>query len=462
MERIATIEFINNKNQNRKGLASLLAYCAKDAKTTIDGRKLVTGVNCIAKCAYTEFMNTKMQYGKVDGRMFYHLVQSFSPKEKVTPELAHKIALELTDALKGYEILAATHIDRDHIHSHFVINSVNADTGYKYHPNKNEIQRLRLASDNLCLKYGLSIITNPSKSPVKKMSSREYRAASKLQSWKVALAIAIDDAMKYAGNKNDFISQMKRKGYEVRWTDDRKYITYTCPNEMKCRDIKLHDEKYLKGSMENEFRKRKEIIQRYEGYDEEGTDTSDLCNDNRGKLGKSYQYPNAANRDYESSVGEAAFTDNIGADSDSYERTERNYQQQSSTDGEGNGNIQTEYVSDSNSVQFGNNGEFDINDETGWELERKLFEQFILGTREHDELSVQTENNKLDTDSNSHLINSSIHFMGNLATLIDNKTHSRRKRIKLSQKEIEKRLAQGQKSEGYEEYEDYYNSELTM
>lgn len=462
MERIATVEFINNKNQNRKGLASLLAYCAKDAKTTIDGKKLVTGVNCVSKCAYTEFMNTKMQYGKTDGRMFYHIVQSFSPNENITPELAHKIALELTDELKGYEILVATHIDKGHIHSHFVINSVNADTGYKYHPNKNEIKRLRQASDELCLKYGLNIITNPSKSPVKKMSSREYRAASKLQSWKVALAIAIDDSMKYARNKNDFISLMQRKGYTVRWTDDRKYITYTCPNEMKCRDIKLHDEKYLKGSIENEFRKRKEIIQRYEGFDEEGTDTADLCNDNRGKLDKSYQYPNAANRDFESPVGEAAYTDNIGTDSDSYERAERNYQQQSSADGESNENIQTEYVSDSNSVQYGNNGEPDINDKTGWEFERQLFEQLILGTREYDDLSVQTENNKLDTHSNSHLVNSSIHFVGNLATLIDNKTHSHRKRIKLSQKEIEKRLAHGQKSDGYEEYEDYYNNELSM
>ena len=172
-------------------------------------------------------------------------------------------------------------------------------------------------------------------------------------------------------------------------------------------------------------------------------------------MGKSYQYPNAANRDFEIFIGETTAADNSRTVGNADERTERNYQQQSSTDGEGNGNIQTEYVSDSNSVQYGNNGESDINDETGWEFERQLFEQFILGTREYDKLSVQTENNQLDTDSNSHFINSSIHFMGNLATLIDNKTHSRRKRIKLSQKEIEKRLAHGLKSDGYEEYEDY-------
>lgn len=94
MKNIATVEFINNKNQNRSGLAKLLNYCSKDSKTVIDDKKFVTGINCIANCSYTEFMNTKMQYGKTDGRMLYHLIQSFSPYENITPDLAHKIAVE--------------------------------------------------------------------------------------------------------------------------------------------------------------------------------------------------------------------------------------------------------------------------------------------------------------------------------------------------------------------------------
>lgn len=462
MEIIAAVEFINNENQSRKGLASLLAYCAKEAKTTVDGKKLVTGVNCIANCAYTEFMNTKMQYGKTDGRMFYHLVQSFHPDEKITPELAHKIALELASMLNGYEILVATHIDKGHIHSHFVINSVNADTGYKYHADKNEMHRLRKASDKLCLKYELSVITNPSKSPVKKMSPREYRAASKLQSWKVALAIAIDDAMKYARSKNDFVRLMKIKGYEVKWTDERKYITYTCPNEMKCRDIKLHDKKYLKGSMENEFRKRKEILQRYEGYDENGSNAADLRNNNGGKLEEPYQYSAATNRDYEIPVRESAGSDNCRTDRTVDERTRREHQQNSSTDGESRRNIQTEYAGNGNSVQYEDGAESNSDDSTGWKTERELFEQFIFGTGEDENVSVKTENKKLDTSSDTHLVNSSIHFMGNLATLIDNQTRYHRKRIKLSQKEIQKKIAHGQKSEGYEEYEDYNDKNLTM
>ena len=105
-----------------------------------------------------------------------------------------------SEQFKGYEVLVATHVDKEHIHSHFIINSVNSDTGNKYHADKDEIQKLRDASDKLCLEYGLTVVV-PTEKAVKPMSAAEYRSADKCQSWKVALAIAIDDAMQYARSK---------------------------------------------------------------------------------------------------------------------------------------------------------------------------------------------------------------------------------------------------------------------
>lgn len=262
--------------QSRQGLASILAYCKQDKKTLYDGRKLVSGVNCVAESAFNEMMNTKIQYRKTDGRMYYHLFQSFHPDEPITPETAHEIALKFAqEQFKGYEVLVATHIDREHIHSHFILNSVSAETGLKYHPDKNEIQRLRDYSDNLCRKYGLSVVI-PKQPKVKQMSAREYRSADKGQSWKLQLAIAVDEAMKYATSKEHFISLMENEGYEVKWTAERKSITYTTPNGMKCRDNKLHEEKYLKENMENEFRIREEITTGIKG-------TSQKANANRLK-----------------------------------------------------------------------------------------------------------------------------------------------------------------------------------
>ena len=270
MGGIAVINFISRqKTQTRQGLSALLNYCAKNAKTVHDGIKLVTGVNCVAQSAYKKMMNTKLRYKKSDGRMYYHLLQSFHPDENITPETAHEIALRFAeDNFPGYEVLVATHVDRNHIHSHMVINSVNAENGYKYHSDNKEIQRLRDSSDKLCLEYGLSVIeTVPPKT--KGMSSREYRAADKGQSWKLDLAMVIDEAMCYAVSKEHFIQLMELEGYQVKWSDTRKYITYTCPNGMKCRDNKLHEEKYLKEAMTDEFRIRKKITGRIEGSGED-------------------------------------------------------------------------------------------------------------------------------------------------------------------------------------------------
>ena len=270
MVGIAVVTFIaRKKTQTRQGLWGLLHYCMQDKKTMHNDRKLVTGVNCVAQSAFHEMMNTKLQYRKPGGRQYYHIMQSFHPDEPITPETAHEIALRFAEEnFPGYEVLVATHVDRCHIHSHFVVNSVNAETGLKFHSDNHEIQRLRDSSDKLCVEYGLSVVVPKSKK-VKGMSTAEYHVAEKGQSWKLDLAMAIDEAMRYAVSKEHFIELMEMEGYEVKWKDTHKYITYTCPNGKPCRDIRLHEEKYLKENMEDEFRIREKIIRDIESTSED-------------------------------------------------------------------------------------------------------------------------------------------------------------------------------------------------
>ena len=127
---MATVNIMKNKRtQSRAGLAFILSYCKRDSKTIHEGKKLVSGVNCLPESAYREFMNTKLQYGKTEGRKFYHFTQSFHPDEKLTPETAHEIALKFAQQMfPGFEVLVATHTDKAHIHSHFVVNSVSCDS----------------------------------------------------------------------------------------------------------------------------------------------------------------------------------------------------------------------------------------------------------------------------------------------------------------------------------------------
>ena len=204
---MAIIHFINRqKSQTKAGLKFLLDYTMREDKTMFNGKRLITGINCNPDCAYTQFRNTKLLYGKESGRQYYHFVQSFSPEDHVSPELAHSIALRFiaeTEKFKGFEVVAATHCDRDHIHTHFVMNSVNAETGLKFHIKQDEIGMLMESSDKIVSEYGLSIcgpIRNKNDSGNKKsdsrtnthISDREYRAMDKRESWKLQLAVAID------------------------------------------------------------------------------------------------------------------------------------------------------------------------------------------------------------------------------------------------------------------------------
>ena len=257
---MATVEFIPcRRSQSGAGLSSLLAYCMREDKATLENMRLVSGVNCVPDAAYIDMMNTKLQFKKTDGKMYYHMVQSFSPSEKITPELAHQIAVEFAQQQFGeYEVVVSTHIDAEHIHSHFVWNSVSCEHGRKYHSGSENIQRLRDASDELCIKYGLSVVT-PNAGREKEMSSGEYRCAERGENWKIKLEAVIEDCMRQARTKADFIRLMEYEGYDVLWSDDRKYITYITPTGMKCRDSKLYEKKFLKGMMEDEFRIREEI-----------------------------------------------------------------------------------------------------------------------------------------------------------------------------------------------------------
>ena len=259
---MAIVKFIPaRKPQSSGGMYGSMEYCKQEHKTwdEVTMRHLVTGINCVASTAYREFMNTKRFYEKTGGRMYYHVVQSFSPEEELTAETAHEIALKLAAQFSGFEVLVCTHTDRDHLHSHLIINSVNAEDGRKYHSDKDNIQRIRMASDELCMQYGLSVV-KPKQKRTPGMSAAEYRSADKGESWKLRLAIAIDDAMIVARSRAHFIELMEMEGYLVRWDKDRKYITYTTPEGKQCRDIRLHEAKYLKENMEREFRLRKQIL----------------------------------------------------------------------------------------------------------------------------------------------------------------------------------------------------------
>lgn len=155
----------------------------------------------------------------------HHFVQSFGDYDNVTPELAHQIGLEfIKNNLSKYQVTLATHIDGGHIHNHFIINSVSPVDGLKFKDNKNSINALRQASDDLCVKYGLSIIDKGTQSKYDVLDNATIQCAKKGTSWKVQLVKDLDEAFENCNTKNEFISFMKNKNYEIRWAN--KNITF--------------------------------------------------------------------------------------------------------------------------------------------------------------------------------------------------------------------------------------------
>ena len=254
---MATVTFIKYAKQSAGALGGVAAYVAQTNKTMQEnGRQLVSGQNCTPPLAVREFLTTRAMHRKESPVWFYHYVQSFAPSERVTGELAHEIAkLFAARAWPESEVLIATHIDREHIHSHFIVNSVCYGSGKMLRQGPGTLARLRPISDELCAAHGLSVLPRQ-ETKTQGLGAREYRSATKGESWKFRLMNTIDECMKYAADKDAFVSLMMSDGYAVRWESGRKYITYTTPDGMKCRDNKLHEEKYCKEAMEHEFRIR--------------------------------------------------------------------------------------------------------------------------------------------------------------------------------------------------------------
>ena len=193
----------------------LINYAINKDKT--DEQVLTDYINCDPGFAYQQMMDTKRAVGKTDGRQCYHIIQSFAPGE-VTPELAFQIAQEFANEhLKGYQVVIGTHVDRNHIHSHIVFNSVNMDTGEKYNSTlQNYYRQIRATSDRLCRAHGLSVIMQGENS--KAMSYIEWLRQSRGQpTYRAMLKADLDVAIEDANDIGHFYMLMENLGYEIKY-----------------------------------------------------------------------------------------------------------------------------------------------------------------------------------------------------------------------------------------------------
>lgn len=217
-------------------------------------------MNCNAATAYEEMVLCKRMYNKAqeDGknRMLIHFSQHFREGE-TTPAVVHEIAERLLqhEIFRGFQIIYATHLDTKHLHTHFVINSVNLEDGHKWQMSKEELQQLKDYSDSIIQEYGLEITQKTRKQEEEAYKSQhQIRMEQQGMSWKRETYLAVKTCMELATSKEQFIKAMNKLGYQVDWSDTSKYITFTDADGHKIRNKKLYPQaKFTKEAMEKRF-----------------------------------------------------------------------------------------------------------------------------------------------------------------------------------------------------------------
>lgn len=238
---------ISKAGRTKSSLIAALSYIADENKTTLpNGTRLITALNCWGdlKNIYETMLATKAMYRKdqddINSEMYKHFQQSFKPGE-TNPRTAHKIGIEWADtnfAQAGFELCLATHIDKGHIHNHFIINSVNAITGktLEIHANKT-LEQLKASSDLLCLKYGLSVIergpfsTEKNVQPVYSMKKRYSVLNEKFRqlSWQQQIYTTVQKAIADSEGKGfiHFEQQLKQSGISLNYKRLRNDLIFT-------------------------------------------------------------------------------------------------------------------------------------------------------------------------------------------------------------------------------------------
>lgn len=208
-----TINYVENKDKTKIPLSDLsttIDYAQNKNKT--EEQFYVTGINCNTKSVYQDMMRVKKAYNKFSGIQGFHGYQSFKEGE-VTPELAHEIGIQFAKEMWGdeFQVVVTTHLNTDHIHNHFVINSVSITDGHKYNYSNKEMARLRNTNDIICEEHNLSHLEERP-TPKKHVDFNYYLYHD---NYSMRTQAIIDMAIKNSFTYSDFIGVMKKNNYEV-------------------------------------------------------------------------------------------------------------------------------------------------------------------------------------------------------------------------------------------------------
>ena len=229
-----------------------LAYILNPEKT--DDLVLTSSLNCLTD-PEGAYYNMKMVYERFSGKSFdepipksgkgrvktIHYIQSFDPKDNISPELAHRIgkAFALKVFGKDSQVVIATHVDKEHIHTHFIVNTYGVD-GHKFNDNKETLRKIREESDRVCLAFGIKLI-EPKQGVSQGVDYKEWEHKQRGTSWKEKIRNEIDRLIGWVKNVDELLAELEHLGYTVKCG---KYISVKAPDQQRAVRLKTLGEDY--------------------------------------------------------------------------------------------------------------------------------------------------------------------------------------------------------------------------
>ena len=284
---MAIIKVVKSSGKSKGSIKAVADYVGKKAYDTF-------GINCSQdyKEIPKQFDETKEYFGKNGGRLYKHYIQSFAPNEVKKEDIIEIAKKWAGQVFKGYEVFIATHDDKNHLHAHFVINSVNFENGRKLHESKNDLKEKKRINDEICLEYGIENKFKPKpRGEIITFDNQKYQIIKKGADITI-LAKKVLENMKISKSKEEFIKNMKKSGYQVEWVDNKKNVIFTIsPNILKGKKNKFRlsnlqktfnisdftKERLLKIFKENKDKELDEISRKIDfGIEKERTDNKDL------------------------------------------------------------------------------------------------------------------------------------------------------------------------------------------
>lgn len=252
------------------GLEDVLEYGANPLKTLAnldDGHKelLVTGVLCQPESAVLDFgivrekylaLNEGERYASFDfldkrtgeNRMVHkkpvtaiHLIQSFGEKD-LDPRTVHQIGIELCEKL-GVQAVVDTHMNKEHLHNHIIINAYMPDGSSKFLMNTAMVMKIRELSDEIQRDYGIELKFAEPRSQFAQSKGhgtyREWEAKRQNVSWKEEMKDEMAAARSVSDSREDFITIMQDYGYEIARQEANSITWWNKTHTRKIRDKTL-------------------------------------------------------------------------------------------------------------------------------------------------------------------------------------------------------------------------------